>query len=445
MAKKKKHNDPDEDDDIYLAVKREICNSPHEPQSANRPGIYMTPTSKISSLSGLEDTEGTPCTAKFSKETKSALKIVRKHSPSIPLYKTAVGMISTYVLANKTEDDDKSVEGNAFDCIEQELSRKSTPRDKMTLVIKHVRDEVGCMLARSWAHFINDGGDLARAILAVRAAAEKRTPGIAESRLASDKDQGAAVGKRKRKSSGTEAREPLCKVLRADESSSIGSHSRAVAQPAPCAKASEAKKCFNRELFLAMRLKAERMTVAKKYFVTGEDLLNFHLQQLHAAAEHDASETPSLRWSALSDGQKQEWQQLLDALHGGSKLPVTKAGTALLERQQATIALRASGGDIPRPAVTSSSDESESEDRESDWDTAGDKTTEGSGERTHTASQSEYAPTAVEAARVDGLPRKAPWTVEEKRILLKGMYHGWSNEKIASELPHTSRIRTACP
>ncbi|KAF2206544.1 hypothetical protein CERZMDRAFT_103211 [Cercospora zeae-maydis SCOH1-5] len=404
MAKKRKQQVSDVDDDVYLEVKRETCDSPMKPKCTNQQEKYATPTTKTSRPSEAQGAEGTPCTAKFSKETRSALKIVRKHSPSTPLYKTAIVMISEYVLANKIEQPDMSIEGKAFDCIEKELWRKSTPRYRMTLVMEHVRAEVGCTLARSLAHYIEDQDDLDRALLAVRAAAENKIPGIAGKRHASNKDEGATV------------------FMRVDQNSIIGGNSRAITQQAPNAKGSEAKKCFDPEPVLAIRQRAERTKNAKRHFPNSRELFEFHARHLQSPTGDKTCSKQDSDWSSLV---RRTESRVTTAFRGTSQ----RLETSLNEGRSAAIG--AAAGQCCH------------DDSESDPDTIGDKRVDGPGGRLHSASQSEYEPTAEESAKMDGLPRNVPWTEEEKRILLKGMYHGWSNEKISSELPHTTRKRTS--
>lgn len=452
MAKRAKQHDSDEDDDMYLKVKQEMGSNKTRQKSIIRQDECKTPASETCTPTRRQKSEGTPCLEKLPKETKSAFNIVRKHEPFTPLYKTAIGMISSHVLATETQQPEMNLEKQVFENIEKELSRKHTSRTKTTLIIEHVRAELCSTLARNLANVIENGNDLDKALLAVRSAAKARIPGIVKCHPPDDLGKGSTGSKRKRVSSdvGTS----MAKVMKLDEDSSSEDGDGTTAQPASCANGLESKQVFNLETFLTIRARPNIVRIAKRFFADGEDLFNFQLQQLQGGSEHEASSLAPLRWSELSEKQQQEWQQLLKSLHKGSKLPVTGGGRELMERHRASFVPSTSAKDDPNSASTSSSDDSESTDDESDDGESDNDRIDGTGrdvddtrvnklgEVPPSASHSEYVPDSHEAAKIDGLPKNLPWTEEEKRVLLKGMYYGWSNEKIASELPQSTRKRT---
>ncbi|PPJ52274.1 hypothetical protein CBER1_10269 [Cercospora berteroae] len=130
MAKKAKQSDSEGDDDVYLEVKQEVFGTANRQKNLAPQETRETPRPKTSTPNRYSEMEATPSTAKFSKETKAVLKIVRKHAPSTPLFKTAVSMITEHVLANKMDQPTSSPRRNTFGFIEEELSRKKHARRK---------------------------------------------------------------------------------------------------------------------------------------------------------------------------------------------------------------------------------------------------------------------------------------------------------------------------
>ncbi|GIZ49820.1 hypothetical protein CKM354_001284400 [Cercospora kikuchii] len=423
MAKRAKQRDADGDDDVYLEVKQEVFGTANRQKNLAPQETRETPTPKTSTPKRYPETEATPPTAKFSKETKAALKIVRKHAPSTPLFKTAVSMITEHVLANKMDQPTSSLRRNTFGFIEEELSRKSTPDVKTNLVIEHVRAEVGCALARTLANVIENKSDLDKALSTIRSAAEERIPGIAKGSTTGDSGRDGKASKRKRAISEVEARKTRPKALKVDESSSAEDD----------AQNNRAEKDFDLDKFMIYYKKEKAAVYAKRHFVNSERLFDFHVKQLRSTTGYETTKISSPVWSALSAQQKGEWQSLLAALHQGSKEPVGGQGKTLLERQQAKSLSNASA-----KTADSSSSSSSSDDSGSDEDTASNASTARDSANTSSASQTTY--TTDGSARPDfKRVDKRSWSDEENRILLKGLRCGWTNERIQSELPPNSR------
>ncbi|PIA90942.1 hypothetical protein CB0940_10880 [Cercospora beticola] len=443
MIKKAKQHESDEDDDVYLEVKQEVFGTANRQKNPAAQETRETPAPKMSASTQLQEVECTPRLAKISKETRAALKIVRKYDSSTPLYNTAVGMISEHVLASKSDQSDTTLRSQAFAFIEKELLQKRTPRGKLTLVVEHVRGKVALTLAHNLARVIESEKDLNTVLLAIRSEFESRHLGSATDCITAWASEISPSGKRKRHSSDPAPSEASPKRKRVDQSVDTENEESRM----------RSKQGFNLAPFLALRDLQKVIAYARQHFQEGQDIFNFHVRRSNSMGPSDAISTQLLEWSALSDAQKYEWQELLAALHRGSRAPVQKSGQDLLKRHQASL--------IPATAVRDDSSTSSSDSSGSDDDTSDDGDSRKPAEATPSASQQhnvhssreateqleipseptssalqrQYVPDSHEAAEQDGYPRNIPWSKAEKRVLLKGINLGWSIQKIASELP----------
>ncbi|PPJ52281.1 hypothetical protein CBER1_10270 [Cercospora berteroae] len=227
--------------------------------------------------------------------------------------------------------------------------------------------------------------------------------------------------KRKRAASEAEVKQIKSKATKTDESSSAD------------AQSNKAGKDFDLDKFMIYRKREKAGIYAKRHFIDGRKLFEFHVQRLRSTSNKRCP-----LWSALTTEQKAAWQLLLAALHQGSKEPVGDQGKELLETQRA----KHSGASAPvvdSPSSSSSSDDSESDHSESDDDTSDHASSAKDSAISVSSSQTKETSKAHETFRP--VKRKGGWTEEENKVLLKGLHQSWSNERIQAELPPTS-VRT---
>ena len=384
-------------------------------------------------------------TRKLPQEVKTSLKILHKQTPSSLLYNPAALTALEHIFNNRKQARVKSIAENLQDVI-HELARKQAPQKRVQEILKRLRGDAQVFLDQLFAGVVDGADEQRNADSAAHTAASVGTDTSTQSKSSDPPkahgSSGRVEGRQARKRAASEV---------STSSDSSGKHQYTKSIPSLYDSLS---------LCLVRRLQDRDQTCLEAVALP-EKLAYLVLTILADSTSSDSSDSSgnaSICSLARSKVVSPKVERVLEELGGKSLVSslfdgrvlqtAKKAQSSGSKTEGAPVTTHTTQADMPPPTIRGSSTSPQKGNsskvnnvaRSNNDDHGQDNAAQMTCEETE-GSDLEYIPKSEEAARPDGYPLYIPWSDEERRILLKGMHHGWSNEKIAAELP-SKRKRT---